>query len=98
MSLFYFVQVSHPSIGISLDSPQAERLKHLIEAVNNIKPRPAFFICIGDLTEHSCEAEDDEDNVRYQLEVANYKTLLCKLAPTITVISLEARRIMEKLH
>lgn len=89
---FYFVQVSHPSIGISLDSPQAERLKHLIEAVNNIKPRPAFFICIGDLTEHSCEAEDDEDNVRYQLEVANYKTLLCKLAPTITVISVGSEK------
>ena len=55
-------------------------------------PPAAFFICIGDLTEHSCEAEDDEDNVRYQLEVANYKTLLCKIAPTITVISVGSEK------
>jgi serine/threonine protein kinase len=90
---FYFVQVSHPSIGVSLDSPQALRLKNIVNAVNSIKPRPAFFVCIGDLTEHGCECEDDGDDTtansdRYIQEVNNYKRILCDLAPTITVISI----------
>ena len=82
---FYFIQVSHPSIGSSLDSPAAARLKSLIDAANAIKPRPSFFVCIGDLTEHGC---DEVDSDTYGQEVANYKRLLCNLAPTITVISI----------
>ena len=35
---FYFVQVSHPSIGVSLDSPQALRLKNIVNAVRVINP------------------------------------------------------------
>ena len=79
---FFFVYVAHPRVGAS-DGASAKRLAQLVRAANAMRPRPTFFLCCGDLTEHSCEG----DAAVYEQEVQGYRRIMCGLAPSITVVS-----------